>query len=103
LVPSYATFVEHLWNHLEQWFSFVFDPRIEATNWLAEQAVRPAVVNRKVWGGNRTEPGAQAQGILMSVIETCRRQTSSAINHISHSLRWVGNRLLPKPQLLPGR
>jgi transposase len=103
LVPSYATFVKHLWNHLEQWFSFVFDPRIEATNWLAEQAVRPAVVNRKMWGGNRTEPGAQAQGILMSVIETCRRQTSSAINHISHSLRWVGNRLLPKPQLLPGR
>jgi len=22
--------------------------------WRAEQAIRPAVVNRKVWGGNRT-------------------------------------------------
>jgi hypothetical protein len=27
-----------------------------------------------VWGGNRTDAGAQAQGVLMSVLETCRRQ-----------------------------
>ena len=58
-VPEYATLAKHLWNHFEQWFTFVFDPRIEPTNWKAEQAIRPAVVNRKVWGGNRTAAGAR--------------------------------------------
>jgi len=61
-VPSYTTFANHLWKHFDEWFTFVFDPEVEATNWKAEQAIRPAVVNRKVWGGNRTEAGAKAQG-----------------------------------------
>ncbi|HEX4612040.1 MAG TPA: transposase [Urbifossiella sp.] len=65
-VPAHRTLVTHLWTHFEEWFTFVFDPRVEATNWPAEQATRPAVVNRKVWGGNRTEAGATAQGILPS-------------------------------------
>ncbi|HVL14086.1 MAG TPA: IS66 family transposase [Gemmata sp.] len=98
-VPEYATLARHLWNHFEQWFAFVFDPRIESTNWKAEQAIRPAVVNRKVWGGNRTPAGARAQGVLMSVFETCRRQTLSVVDHVSRTLRWFGNRLLPRPLL----
>jgi len=101
-VPEYATLARHLRNHFEQWFAFVFDPRIEPTNWKAEQAIRPAVVNRKVWGGNRTAAGARAQGVLMSVFETCRRQTLSVVDHVSRTLRWFGNRLLPRP-LLFGR
>ena len=61
----------HISKHALQWFWFLIDPTIAATNHWAEQAIRPAVVNRKVWGGNRTWLGAQAQGILMSVIRTC--------------------------------
>ena len=99
-VPEHATLAKHLWNHLEQWFAFVFDPRIEPTNWKAEQAIRPAVVNRKVWGGNRTATGAKAQGVLMSVLETCRRRAQAAVDHVSRTLRWFGNRLLPRPMLL---
>jgi transposase len=102
-VPKYTTFANHLANHLGDWFGFVFDPRIEPTNWKAEQAIRPAVVNRKVWGGNRTPAGAQAQGVVMSVLETCRRQTRAAIDYISQTLRALGNHLLPRPMLLPGR
>jgi transposase len=102
-VPAYTTLANHLWNHFEQWFTFLFDPRIEPTNWKAEQAIRPAVVNRKVWGGNRTPVGAQAQSVLMSVMETCRRQTRSALDYISQTLRSVGNLLLPRPALLAGR
>jgi transposase len=99
-VPEYATLVRHLRNHFEQWFAFVFDPRIEPTNWKAEQAIRPAVVNRKVWGGNRTAAGARAQGVLTSVFETCRRQALSVVDHVSRTLCWFGNRLLPRPLLL---
>ena len=72
-VPAYATFAAHLGRHFESWFTFLTDPSVPATNWEAEQAIRPAVVNRKVWGGNRTWAGARAQGALLSVLETCRR------------------------------
>src|SRR5882757_6668072 len=102
-VPEYATLAKHLRNHFEQWFAFAFDPRIEPTNWKAEQAIRPAVVNRKVWGGNRTATGANAQGVLMSVIETCRRHAHSVVDHVSRTLRWFGNRSLQRPTLLLGR
>lgn len=102
-VPAQQTFAYHLWKHFEQWFTFLFNPQVEPTNWKAEQAIRPAVVNRKVWGGNRTEAGGKAQGILMSVIETCGRHTRSAVEHISQTLRAFANRLLPGPQLLLGR
>jgi hypothetical protein len=53
-------------------FGFLFDPRIDATNWRPEQAQRPAVVNRKVSGDNRSSRGAQAQQILASVGHTGR-------------------------------
>jgi transposase len=102
-VPAYATLAKHLLRHFAQWFAFVFDPRIEPTNWQAEQAIRPAVVNRKVWGGNRTAIGAKAQSVLMSVMETCRRQARSVVDYISQTLRSVGNSLLTRPTLLAGR
>jgi transposase len=91
-VPEHATLARHLRSHFEQWFAFAFDPRIEPTNWKAEQAIRPAVVNRKVWGGNRTLAGANAQSVLMSVFETCRRQALSVVDHVSQMLRWFGSR-----------
>ena len=40
---------------------FLFLREIDATNWRAEQAIRPAVVIRKVCGGNRTRKGADTQ------------------------------------------
>ena len=91
-VPEHATRVRHLWNRFEQWFAFVFDSRIEPTNWKVEQAIRPTVVNYKVWGGNRTAVCAKAQGVLMSVLETCRRQALSVVDHVSQTLRWFGKR-----------
>lgn len=52
-------------------FGFLFDPSVDATNWRAEQALRPAVVTRKMCGGgNRTRHGADSQQILASVLRT---------------------------------
>lgn len=73
----------HLLNHAMHWFWFLIDPAIQATNHWAEQAIRPAVVNRKVWGGNRTWPGARAQSILMSVIRTCRQRAVEPLEFLS--------------------
>jgi transposase len=64
----------HLTTELSALFGFLFDADIDATNWRAEQALRPAVVNRKVSGGNRSTRGAGTQEILTSVIQTARRR-----------------------------
>jgi transposase len=103
VVPAYATLSAHLDKHFASWFSFLTDARLPATNWAAEQAIRPAVVNRKVWGGNRTASGATAQGIVTSVLQTCKQQALSALDFISQSLRAFGNSWLPQPVLLGTR
>jgi len=102
-VPDQATFADHLRRHAVELFAFVTDPLIEPTNWPAEQAIRPAVVNRKVWGGNRTDAGAAAQGVLMTVLATCRRQARSTLDYVSQTLRSFGHRIAPRPLLLPTR
>ena len=60
----------HVLHHALHWFWFLIDPTVDATNWRAEQAIRPAVVNRKVWGGNRTWRGAAVQAVLTSLLVT---------------------------------
>jgi hypothetical protein len=62
--------LDELMNEREALFTFLTHDDVDATNWRAEQAIRPAVVNRKVWGGNRTWRGAATQGRIMSVLRT---------------------------------
>ena len=73
-VPDVQRFAAHLDREFPAMWSFLFDPTIDATNWRAEQAIRPAVVTRKVWGGNRTWSGADAQQTLASVIRTAQQR-----------------------------
>lgn len=69
-------FAKHLRRLRPDLFRFLDDPRLEATNWPAEQAIRPAVVNRKTCGGgNRTINGARTQSVLMSVLRSCQQQS----------------------------
>ncbi len=70
---------KHLARHIREWFWFLLDPSIDATNYRAEQALRAGVVNRKVWGGNRTKRGATAQTQVMTVIETAHRKKLGSI------------------------
>jgi len=65
---------KHLANERGALFTFLHDDAVEATNWPGEQAIRPAVVNRKTSGGSRSDRGSDAQGILTSVIRTARQQ-----------------------------
>ena len=66
--------LDHLRTEREHMFTVLTELGVQATNWRAEQALRPAVINRKSWGGNRTEQGARTQQITMSVIRTARQQ-----------------------------
>lgn len=63
--------LKHLRGERTALFTFLDQPQVPATNWWSEQAIRPAVVNRKVWGGNRTWRGASTQQVLVSLLQTC--------------------------------
>ena len=71
-VPDCRRLAAHLTTELLAVFGFLFDLTLDATNWRAEQAIRPMVVNRKVSGGNRSERGAETQEILSSIVQTAR-------------------------------
>lgn len=80
-------FAKHLWRHRGELFVFLERPDIEATSWPADQAIRPAVVNRKVFGGNREPAGARAQEVLSSVAATCVQRGVAVFGYISQVLR----------------
>lgn len=79
--------VAHLYAEREALFTFLKIPGTDATNWRAEQAIRPAVVNRKVWGGNRTWRGAETQGRIMSVLRTAAKQGTDPIEYLARLAR----------------
>lgn len=79
--------LKHLHNERQALFTFLKNPQVEATNWRAEQAIRPAVVTRKVFGGNRTWKGARTQQILTSILRTCHQQGRNALTWIEQLVR----------------
>jgi transposase len=89
------TFAKHLYRHGEQWFAFLLDPSIPATNHRAEQALKVPIVNRKVWGGNRTDAGAAAQEATSSVLQTCKNKAIDAFSYVSQAFRGVLGNLFP--------
>jgi len=76
--PANRRLAGHLLNHAMHWFWFLIDPRVGAANYIAEPEMRPAVVNRRVWGGNRTWFGARVQRVLLSVSRTLYRRGHDA-------------------------
>jgi len=80
-------FAIHLFNQQNSLFVFLKFTGIDATNYQSEQAIRPATVNRKVWGGNRTDAGARAQSVLMSVLRTAAQRGIDALTFISETLK----------------
>jgi len=94
--PSNRRLAKHLRAHALEWFRFLLDPAIEATNHEAERGLRPAVVNRKVWGGNRTWPGAHAQAVLASVLRTCAQRLLPVFDFLVKAI------CSPRPQPLLG-
>src|SRR5215207_2684785 len=100
--PDNLRLAQHLIRHQEQLFLFLERPDVEATNWPAEQGIRPAVINRKTSGGNRTADGSQAQAVLMSVLRTLQQHQLGALDALARLLRSPQTLkldvILPSPQ-----
>jgi len=90
--------LKHLGKERGHLFTFLRHPElgVPATNWRAEQGIRPAVMIRKTWGGNATWNGASTQERLMSVCRTGRQQGIDVIEALTELQRQS------QPGLLPG-
>lgn len=80
-------FARHLRRERSALFTFLYHDATPATNFLAEQALRPAVVNRKMSAGNNTPRGAQAQADLMTVLHSARKRSADTLSLVVDALR----------------
>lgn len=99
--PANARLAGHLGRSRQELFLFLERDDVEATNWPAEHAIRPAVVNRKSCGGNRSHQGARSQAVLMSVLRTCHQQEINPLTVCRDILRSPAPRM--HPSLLSSR
>lgn len=79
--------LKHLANQADALFTFLTIDGVDATNFRGEQAVRPCVVNRKTWGGNRTWIGARTQGVLTSIIATAAKHRLDPVDYLAGRAR----------------
>ena len=73
-------FVNNLYyRDVENLFRFVTDPSIDATNNISERELRHLVIIRKISFGSKSQRGAYATAILLSVIQTLRLQKRNVL------------------------
>jgi hypothetical protein len=79
--------------------AFLLDKNLEGTNNIAERAIRPLVVTRKITGGSRSEKGADAFAKLASLLRTAGQQGKNTLATIKSLLiaAWTAG----KPAAIP--
>jgi transposase len=88
MIPEMQRFARHLTVELPALFSFLVDPALDATNWRAEQALRPAVITRNVCGGgNRSRRGAETQEVLATILRTAQQRGIDSTDVLTTLLR----------------
>ena len=93
--------LKHLGKEASGLFTFLRREGVQATNWRAEQAVRPGVVNRKVWGGSRTENGGRTHERLVTLLRTSAQQGCDAMAVLGELIRSSNPILASLPILVP--
>jgi transposase len=80
-------FCKELWEHRERLWTFVEVAGVEPTNNGAEQALRHAVIWRKLSFGTQSASGSRFVERLLTVIETCRRQHRNAFQWLVEAVQ----------------
>jgi hypothetical protein len=86
-------------RHWSDWFTFLTCPEVNPDNNDAERGLRPVVIHRKVSGGARSDWGAQLVAMMFSFLESMRRQSKNAVDHLFELIASSG---CSPPALLPG-
>jgi transposase len=92
-------FCKELWEHRERLWTFVEVNGVEPTNNGAEQALRHAVIWRKLSFGTQSASGSRFVECLLTVIETCRRQERNVYSWLVEAVQADLNGQ-PAPSLL---
>lgn len=81
---------KRLLKNRENMFRFIGINDVEPDNNRAERGIRPNVVIEKISGGNRSEKGARAHEVMMSIIETYKLQD---LNFFEEGMSYLQNQL----------
>lgn len=79
--------LKHLRHEAGALLTFLRHEGVDATNWRAEQSIRPGVVNRKVWGGSRTDNGARTHERLASLLRTAAQEGADTMAILGDLIR----------------
>jgi transposase len=80
-------FCKELVDHRERLWTFVEVEGVEPTNNAAEQALRHAVIWRKLSFGTQSASGSRFVERLLTVIETCRRQNRNVFTWLAATVQ----------------
>jgi transposase len=78
--------IKRLRRHRHDLFTFLDKPGVPFDNNLAERAIRPAVIIRKNSYANRSQRGADAQGVLMSIYRTIKQRGHDPLQTITEAI-----------------
>ena len=92
-------FCKELVEHREYLWTFVDHEGVQPTNNAAEQALRHAVIWRKLSFGTQSASGSRFVERLLTVIETCRRRGCNVFSWLVQAVQDRLNRK-PAPSLL---
>jgi transposase len=93
-------FCKELVEHGEHLWTFIDVPGVEPTNNAAEQALRHAVIWRKLSFGTQSASGSRFVERLLTVTETCRRQSRNVFCWLTETVQ-AHIQQQPTPSLLP--
>jgi len=89
-----VTLQERIKRHEREWLVFLDDPRVPPTNNVAERALRPLVILRKITFGHRSRAGAERMAKIMTVKETAKRHGRKVTKIFYHLYTRPPNRAL---------
>ena len=89
-----------LWGHEEWLWTFVDVEGVKPTNNEAEQAERQGVLWRKISGGTDSPQGSRFVERVLTVVETCRRQSRKVLDYLGACIEAWRQKGLP-PSLIP--
>jgi transposase len=92
-------FCKELVDHRENLWTFIEVDGVEPTNNAAEQALRHAVIWRKLSFGTQSASGSRFVERLLTVIETCRRQRRNVYSWLIEAVQ-AHHKQGPAPLLL---
>jgi transposase len=92
---------DELCRHRDWLWTFLEVEGVEPTNNASERALRPAVIWRKLSFGTQSPQGSRFVETILTVVETCHRQSRNSFNDLTAPLPAHFARQ-PAPSLLDG-